>query len=58
MSPGGFSAVGKTVLGSQAPRVDVIPGVMLFGFYSNKQANTSESAIRFVAEDSTCVWLA
>ena len=39
MSPDGFSTNGKTALGSQAPRVDVIPGVLLFGFYSNKQTN-------------------
>ena len=36
---GWFRAEGKTILGSQALRVDVIPGVLLFGVYSNKHTN-------------------
>ena len=37
VSLGGYSAEGKTVLGSQVPRVDAIPRVLQFGLYSNKQ---------------------
>ena len=39
VSLGGFSAEGKTVLGSQAPRVDAVPGVLLLWFYFTKQTN-------------------
>ena len=39
MSPGSFSADGKTILGSYAPRVDVIPGLLLYTKQTNKQTN-------------------
>ena len=35
----------KAVLGSQALRVDIIPGVLLFGFYSNKQTNKQTNKV-------------
>jgi len=45
VSQGGFSAEGKTVLNNQAPRVHVIPAVLLFGLYSNKQTNKQTNQV-------------